>query len=443
MLKWKWRYKMYKKALVLLIGLFLMTSFLFSGGGIKKANNSQNRPEKLTTYEEPAAYISYIEGKASLNFEEAQINMILLPADELKTENGRLEIKMDQGYLRLDRYTEVVFVVIEEGMKTIRIKQGNIYIQTEEEIIIETPHQENSLSRGSYLIEVRNKTKIYSNPKVPFNDFLSWNFNRNDELNRRAKQRYLPEELSDYEYTLHRYGNWRYYSPYGYVWIPRVAYSWRPYLYGRWQWYPIVGWTWISYEPFGWVAFHYGRWQWHPVWGWYWTPTRFWGPAWVYWYSWSGYIGWCPMWYDSYYYQRYRSYYDYSYGRAWTFVRKNQLKNRNIAKSVIGQNELRRKVPKSITSQLRKNLDIPAVKVLKRSKIRTRGTIRTEKSKVVRRGRKKEGRKTVSKSRAKKHSRVNKNRKSSNRKASSKKSTSSKKSSSSKSKKGKIKKKRK
>lgn len=332
-----------------------MTSFLFSDGGIKKTANVESSEPK----NEPVAYINYVEGTVYLNFEEAQINMILMSADELKTENGRIEIKMDQGYLRLDRYTSIVFVVLEEGMKTIRIKHGNVYFRIEGEIAIQTPHKQDILKSDLYRIDVNRRTNVYSNPRVVDDDFDRFHHKRENELNRRTKQEYLPEELADYESTLYRYGSWRHYDPYGYVWIPYVRHGWRPYLYGRWVYYPYYGWTWVSYEPFGWTTFHYGRWHWHSIWGWYWIPTRYWGPSWVHWYTYGDYIGWCPMGYNYNYYQYYwDDYYGHSYSRAWTVIRKDQLRNKNVAKHVISKIELKKRIPREIRKdQLEKRLD--------------------------------------------------------------------------------------
>jgi len=332
-----------KKSISFLIGLFLIVPFLLADGGKLVAENS------LTETKAEPAWLSYLEGEVYLNFEEAEINLIIRTADGLKTANGRVEVSFRGNYIRLDKYTEIIFAALEDNFILLRIMSGNVYLRVKNEISIQTPHKQDTFPVGSYLIEVgTDKTNIYSNPKVPFNNFLSWNFRRNDELARRVTQRYLPDSLADYEYLLYRYGSWRYYSPYGYVWIPRVNYGWRPYFYGRWIWYSVFGWTWISYEPFGWCVYHYGRWQRHPSWGWYWIPTREWGPAWVYWHRYTSYCGWAPLWYDRIYYQSYRSYYDYTYGRAWTVVHKSQLSSRNIAKHVVSKTELKKRIPQNI-----------------------------------------------------------------------------------------------
>jgi hypothetical protein len=91
------------------------------------------------------------------------------------------------------------------------------------------------------------------------------------------------------------YGTWVYYSPHGYVWVPRrISLRWRPYTYGRWAW-TSYGWTWISYYEWGWIPFHYGRWSWSQRLGWFWVPATIWGPAWVTWRWGNLYIGWAPL----------------------------------------------------------------------------------------------------------------------------------------------------
>jgi len=339
---------MNKKILSILLGLFLFVSF----------NVAQDDTAK--TFNEPLAYISYLEGAGAKilsqdSLEEAEINMLIFQGDELRSKHSRIEIYLtNRGYIRLDQNTILDFTILNEDSIMLHIWRGNVYVRVKHEAAVQTPHKQDILTGGSYLIEVKRKTKIYSNPRVPFDDFLSWNFRRNDELNRRTK-RYLPEKLSYYESTLYRYGTWRYYAPYGNIWIPRVGFGWRPYFYGRWVWYPIIGWTWISYEPFGWCVYHYGRWQWSIKFGWYWIPTRIWGPHWVYFYSYGNYWCWAPRWYDNGYYQRHRDHYDYTYGRAWTVVHKDQLSSRNLIRSIISKSELQ-KVPRINQNQLRTSI---------------------------------------------------------------------------------------
>jgi hypothetical protein len=90
------------------------------------------------------------------------------------------------------------------------------------------------------------------------------------------------------------YGHWRWEPDYGRVWVPTVAYGWRPYTYGRWV-LTDFGWTFVSDDPFGWAAYHYGSWAFGPAFGWYWIPGRVWAPAWVSWRWGYGYACWAPI----------------------------------------------------------------------------------------------------------------------------------------------------
>ncbi|WP_326891536.1 DUF6600 domain-containing protein [Mesorhizobium sp.] len=92
---------------------------------------------------------------------------------------------------------------------------------------------------------------------------------------------------------LSRYGVWQISQPYGEVWVPSVAATWRPYTVGRWVW-TDDGWYWESGEPFGAVVFHYGRWAYDDDLGWVWVAGDEWAPAWVVWRQSNDYVGWLP-----------------------------------------------------------------------------------------------------------------------------------------------------
>ncbi len=98
---------------------------------------------------------------------------------------------------------------------------------------------------------------------------------------------------NEYEDALRPYGAWQDDSQYGRFWRPGVSADWQPYSDGRWTW-TSAGWTWASYEPWSWT-FHYGRWSYLPAWGWSWFPGSTWGPAWVQWSTYGGYVGWAPL----------------------------------------------------------------------------------------------------------------------------------------------------
>ncbi len=96
-----------------------------------------------------------------------------------------------------------------------------------------------------------------------------------------------------YDEALRPHGSWQTDPGYGRFWRPGVAAGWQPYRDGQWLW-TRHGWTWASYEPWSWT-FHYGRWAFLPTWGWSWFPGSVWGPAWVNWASYGGYVGWAPL----------------------------------------------------------------------------------------------------------------------------------------------------
>lgn len=96
-----------------------------------------------------------------------------------------------------------------------------------------------------------------------------------------------------YEPALQPYGSWGADPQYGRFWRPSVASGWQPYFDGRWAW-SSWGWTWLSSEPWSWT-YHYGRWSFLPSWGWAWFPGSVWGPAWVQWNWFGGYVGWAPL----------------------------------------------------------------------------------------------------------------------------------------------------
>jgi hypothetical protein len=107
-----------------------------------------------------------------------------------------------------------------------------------------------------------------------------------------------PVDMQYYDTTLDQSGTWLYENPYGYVWYPRVASSWRPYSAGRWSFVASFGWTWIGSDRWSWPTHHYGRWGLSAGNRWFWIPGRHWAPAWVSWATAPGYVSWCPLGFD-------------------------------------------------------------------------------------------------------------------------------------------------
>ncbi len=345
-------------------------------------------------------YISgnvYIQRGPDLGFEEGIINMPVEEGDRLGTTDGRAEIYLGKNnYLRLDNNTKVDFLNLpKKGYELIRLRvfSGNIYLSVnglnkEKSIEIHTADVSfYVLDKGLYRIDVseNKKTAVYvfrgvmeaageegsqllkseqtlevsegrfdSRPErflaVAEDNFDRWSDSRESNLRAQIPQKYLPEELSDFEAELSANGEWIDVPPYGWVWKPgNVDENWRPYYNGLWVSLSLCGLTWIPYEPWGWAPFHYGRWGWGPSWGWYWIPSSFWGPAWVDWWWGYDYCGWAPLsWWgypvviiDGVFYgDYYGPYYPYN-SRALTTVRKDQLKAKNISGVALGQESLK------------------------------------------------------------------------------------------------------
>lgn len=341
---------------------------------------------------------TYIQRVADLAYEEAVVNMPVTEGDRVGTTEGRAEIYLGSGtYLRLDHNTKIDFTSLPRrgnDASQVRVWSGNVYFSVknlDEEKDIEIHTSDVSvyiLDPGLYRIDVREdaETEIfvfhgileaagesgsvlvkdrqrleatqghYASPPTGFmavaeDSFDRWNEYRDSQIRKRMAQRYLPDELEDFEYELRSYGNWIYVSPYGYVWVPgRVGLDWRPYFNGRWIWHSLSGWTWLPYESWGWAVYHYGRWHWRVGIGWYWIPTRVWGPGWVHWYDGADYWGWAPLSYYGYpgvvihnvYYDRYsKPHYPYN-SRALTVIHKNQLKARNVSKVALSQSSIQK-----------------------------------------------------------------------------------------------------
>ncbi len=362
------------------------------------------------------ARLNFLSGKAfvqratDLDFEEGIVNMPIAEGDRINTTDGRAEIFMGIGsFLRLDRGTKLDFQSLPRRtseLTRLQLWAGSTYIsirRLDKENTFEISTSDVSiyiLDQGLYRIDVREnrETEIFvfrgmaeaageggsvllksgerleasqgyfPSGATPFtvtaaDSFDRWSEYREDLLGHRLSQRYLSEELSDFEYELASQGRWMYMPPYGYVWIPSgMGLSWQPYRYGRWIWYPRAGWTWLPYESWGWVTCHYGRWHWHPISGWYWIPTSQWGPAWVSWHVGVDTYGWAPLTYsnrpaviiNNHFYADYAET-DYPYrSKALTVVTKNQLSAPDISRVAIEKDSL------SASSRIRLSRSAPA-----------------------------------------------------------------------------------
>ncbi|MEW6369279.1 MAG: FecR family protein [Acidobacteriota bacterium] len=352
----------------------------------------------------PSTYarISYVDGgfymQRAQNYDtgEVGVNTPVGDGDSLWTEGGsRLEIEFGAGnYVRLDENSRID-VRSAGATGGLVLQGGSLYVElrSSEQFQIDSPFAtvypmqvgvyrvdmgrsggllvsvydglaEVTNAAGSIMVRAGMQTQVYSGrlPTQPVPFQMARRDVFDDFQNNRAGSvaygydtpgsEYLPEDLSYYGGELDRYGSWRYVSPYGYVWAPiGVGVDWRPYRYGYWDWLNANScWGWVSYEPWGWAPYHYGRWDFAMGIGWFWIPGTIWGPAWVSWGGWGDWLGWCPL----NYYDRpvviVNNYYGNWWGdnwisnpdyRSWTFIPKEHIGGRDIARVAVGDNEIR------------------------------------------------------------------------------------------------------
>jgi hypothetical protein len=341
----------------------------------------------------------YIQRAQDLGYEQGEVNLVVVEGDKLGTREGRAEIQLGRGnILRLDRETQIDIAGLpgRDGDPTkIHLLNGSVFfrvrdVDQEKNLQLHTPDASfYILEAGLFRVDVQGNHQtvfsvlsgqaeaagedgsvlVQSGEMITAangrwnggptgllarrDDFDSWNESRDGLYARQLSRTYLPASYAEYDYELSDYGRWSYESEYGYVWVPTVYDAgWRPYYNGRWVWYPIIGWTWISYEPWGWCTSHYGRWGWRFGLGWYWIPMNYWswGPAWVHWYSYYDYVGWCPLSYWGYpavicnnrFHGRHNDGWDdrgdyRDYSRSLTVVRRDQLQYRGISRVALNE----------------------------------------------------------------------------------------------------------
>jgi FecR protein len=293
------------------------------------------------------AHIAVVDGTASLERDgrpdPAPLSTPLLAGDRLRTENGRVEVRFEDGAtLHLDSSTTVDF----QSDEVIRLLSGRVRLtipgpRREVSYRIDTPGGWVQIQEpGEYrvglgregrearaedveLVVLRGAADLLnedgqtslragerafarsgSAPSAAYvYNSAAWDaFDRwsNDQRSERAgvSAQYLPETVRSYSSTFDRDGSWRYDTSYGYVWYPTVRVGWRPYFYGRWASLPSFGWTWIGTDAWAWPTHHYGRWG-VSAGAWFWIPGRTWSPAWVSWAYAPGYVSWCPLGWDN------------------------------------------------------------------------------------------------------------------------------------------------
>lgn len=297
--------------------------------------------------------IQYLDGSARIvrvyGMEQAaSLNDVLAEGDRLDTETGRVELSTGNGlFVRVDRYSSVTVLALRpeerEGAQVLlQIRDGALFIDTQGlryarsatgvRIRVDTPdvsvwveepavvridvspdggtyvrvqsgraellHAQGNvpIGAGQAVLGVREDTLPEPRPVRTFasDEFDSWNEARRQAFVRRSTEEdYLPPELYYEGSELYQYGTWRRHPQYGYVWLPPLEGPWFPYTNGYWVW--AGGWVWVPYEPWGWVTHHYGWWYFDWTWGWVWIPRPIFRFAWVVWYDFGPYVGWCPL----------------------------------------------------------------------------------------------------------------------------------------------------
>lgn len=289
----------------------------------------------------PPPHLSVLEGRAELtrgaDREPAVANTPLVLGDRLATDDGRAEVLLGDGSaLHLDERTTVDF----NGDTVVRLVNGRLIVLAErgaaDSLQIDTApasvriqssaevHVALFDDRGQATVQVgvvrglvdvdsgggpvpvRAGQQVFvregESPSypAPFNSarldgFARWSQALFDGRRGATSAQYLPADVRVYGSTFDQYGSWNYAAPYGYVWYPRVATTWRPYYHGRWRQAGRYGWTFVGYDPWGWATHHYGRWGLSSAGAWFWIPSSGWGAAWVHWAVAPGYVGWCPL----------------------------------------------------------------------------------------------------------------------------------------------------
>lgn len=250
--------------------------------------------------------LNYINGPVSLapgglnQWAQATLNYPLTTGTALWTDQrGRAELHIGSTVIRMDEYTELDILDLDDQTAQLRVAQGTVDIgvpqlDAGERFEVATPTASIALVRpGHYRFEADDSgvrvtvwtgqadvaTAAYSFSVSPgqtvlisdrayqlvatpaLSEFDRWSLARHAEEERalRALSPYVPPAMTGYE-DLGRYGTWHHMDAYGIVWFPAVGPGWAPYRDGRWVWISPWGWTWVDNAPWGFAPFHYGRW---------------------------------------------------------------------------------------------------------------------------------------------------------------------------------------
>ncbi len=275
-----------------------------------------------TTLADPpsrAARIGYMQGPVSFapagddSWVEARLNRPITIGDSLWTDdNARTELQFGTATVRLDDYTSVQLLNLDDRAIQLQLSQGRINVTARslrngETIEIATPNVAFTIRQaGDYRIDVdprdnattvavrRGAGDVYGEGDAfslrsndvarffgtdlrqrefyslaPRDDFDRWARDRDRRAENSVSARYVSSEVVGYA-DLDQYGSWSSQPTYGNVWFPReVSREWAPYRYGHWSWIDPWGWSWVDDAPWGFAPFHYGRWSnFDGRWGW-------------------------------------------------------------------------------------------------------------------------------------------------------------------------------
>jgi hypothetical protein len=262
--------------------------------------------------------------------ERADPPLMLIEGDIVRTRNGRAEIVFGDGtLLHLSHDTELEVLAPEHlrltnGRAIVRLSYAaarayvidtpasSVRLDAEGEYAITTDRTARldvAVTRGAaHVIDTSTWTVgggqritmagagarpfIESFNTARWDAFAQWAADRAHGVTTSSSAAQLPYQLRPYAPVLDHYGRWDYLAPHGYVWMPSVGASWRPYYNGSWS-FTRYGWTWHGRDRWAWPTHHYGRWGFTGA-VWYWVPATAWAPAWVSWSVAPGYVSWAP-----------------------------------------------------------------------------------------------------------------------------------------------------